>query len=255
MPLEALIFDVDGTLAETEDIHRQCFNAAFAGAGLDWHWSPEAYARLLQVTGGKERIRRYADGLAGSPALDEAAIRRLHAAKTGHYVAAVQAGSVTLRPGVRRLLHEARDAGLRLAIATTTTPENVDALLSAALGREGPGLFEVIGAGDMVPRKKPAPDIYRLVLDRLGLPPERCVAFEDTANGLRSALGAGLRVVVTASAYGGAVGEGALCVLDGLGEPDAPCRVLAGAWPPGARSRAMLDMDTLKRLAACGGSA
>jgi len=208
------------------------------------------YSRLLEVTGGKERIRHYQDLVPGVAAVDGEAVRRLHAAKTARYVAAVQAGTIGLRPGVRRLLHEARAIGLRLAVATTTSPENVRALLLATLGPDRPGLFEVVGTGDMVPRKMPAPDIYRLVLDRLGLSGERCVAFEDTPNGLQSACGAGIPVVVTTSLYGGTAGFGdAMLVVDSLGEPDAPCRVLAG--PP--LSGPMLDVPALRRLAPVGG--
>ncbi len=245
MPLEALIWDVDGTLAETEEGHRAAFNAAFAAAGLDWHWDAALYARLLEVTGGKERIRRYLDTTPGAGPLDDDAVRRLHAAKTARYVAAVASGSVALRPGVRRLLHEARTAGLRLAIATTTSPANVEALLLATLGPDGPGLFEVIGAGDMVPHKKPAPDIFRYALDRLRLPGERCLAFEDTLNGLASAHDAGIPVVVTTSLYGGADGFGnAVMVVDGLGEQDAPCRVLSG--PP--LGGPVVDVAAVRRL-------
>ncbi len=228
MPLEALIFDVDGTLAETEEWHRHAFNAAFDAAGLGWRWDQALYGRLLEVTGGKERIRHHA--AQRGEAVDAAAVARLHADKTAHYVASVEAGAVALRPGVARLLHEARAAGLRLAIATTTTPENVSALLRATLGSDAAGLFECIGAGDVVSAKKPAPDIYRFVLDRMGLAPGGCVAFEDTPNGLQAALGAGIATVVTTSLYGGTAGfEDALLVVDGLGEADAPCRVLRGA--------------------------
>ena len=242
MPLRALIWDVDGTLAETEEGHRHAFNAAFAEAGLDWHWDEARYARLLDVTGGKERIRHFITTTSGTPALDDDAIRSLHAAKTRRYVATVQSGAVVLRPGVARLLSEARAAGLHLAIATTTSLENVDALLHATLGADGPALFEVIGAGDMVPRKKPAPDIYRLALDRLGLAAGECIAFEDTPNGLHAACGAGIPTVVTTSLYGGTDGfEGALMVLDGLGDP---CRVLSGPALPGG----VLDIPALERL-------
>ncbi len=238
--LQALIFDVDGTLAETEELHRHAFNAAFTEAGLDWHWDQAAYAGLLEVTGGKERIARYMDALPAR--LDGDAVQRLHAAKTAHYVAAVEAGGITLRPGVRRLLLEARAAGLRLAIATTTSPANVDALLHATLGADGLALFDVVGAGDVVPHKKPAPDIYRWVLDRLGLTAACCIAFEDTPNGLNSARGAGIPTVVTTSLYGGTAGfEAALLVVDGLGDPGAPCRVLRGPALPGP----VLDLAAL----------
>jgi len=228
MPLEALIFDVDGTLAETEECHRRAFNEAFAGAGLGWRWDQALYGRLLEVTGGKERMRHYA-ALTGQD-VDDAVIARLHADKTTRYVAAVEAGAMALRPGVARLLHEARAAGLRLAVATTTSPANVAALLRTGLGPDGAGLFDCIGAGDMVPAKKPAPDIYRLVLDRMQVAPGCCVAFEDTTNGLIAARGAGIPTIITTSLYGGtAAFEDALLVVDGLGDADAPCRVLRGA--------------------------
>ena len=227
MPLEALIFDVDGTLAETEEWHRQAFNEAFADAGLDWRWDQALYAKLLEVTGGKERMRHYA--ATHGQAVDDAAIARVHAAKTARYVAFVEGGAMTLRPGVARLLQEARAAGLRLAIATTTSLENVTALLRTTLGPDGADWFECIGAGDMVAAKKPAPDVYQLVLDRMRVAPGRCVAFEDTPNGLNAARGAGIATVVTTSLYGGTAGfEAALMVLDGLGDAAAPCRVLRG---------------------------
>ncbi len=242
MPLEALIFDVDGTLAETEECHRHSFNAAFTAAGLDWHWDQALYGRLLEVTGGKERIRHFA--AARGIAIDAGVVARLHADKTARYVQAVEAGAMTLRPGVSRLLQEARAAGLRLAIATTTTPENVAALLRTTLGSADAGLFDCIGAGDMVAAKKPAPDIYQLVLGHLQLAPDCCVAFEDTVNGLRAAQGAGIPTVVTTSLYGGTAGFGdALLVLDGLGDADTPCRVLRGL----ALERPMLHVADLRR--------
>ena len=175
IPLQALIFDVDGTLADTErDGHRIAFNDAFREAGLDWRWDVPLYGELLAVTGGKERIRHYLQGahpsLLMEPGID-ARIAALHKAKTRHYVELVSRGGLPLRPGVARLIQEARANGLRLAIATTTTPENVSVLLKHSLAPDAVDWFEVIGAGDIVPAKKPAPDIYRWVLDQLGLPP------------------------------------------------------------------------------------
>lgn len=203
--LKAIIFDVDGTLAETErDGHRPAFNAAFHEAGLDWYWDEALYGELLSVTGGKERIRHYAAHYAPATAARpdfDALVGQLHKIKTAHYLRLVDQGQLPLRSGVARLINEARQAGIRLAIATTTTPENVDTLLRANLGSDAPGWFEVIGAGDIVPAKKPAPDIYQWVLNRLALPATACLAIEDSEMGLKSALSAGLRCVVTISEY------------------------------------------------------
>ncbi len=251
---EGLLFDVDGTLADTErDGHRPAFNAAFAEAGLDWDWTPELYGQLLAVTGGKERIRFFLDRWRPDwqgPADLTGFIAELHRSKTRHFVDLLADGRIPLRPGVLRLLREARAAGVRMGIATTTTPENVTALLASS---GEPGLvdwFEVIAAGDVVPDKKPAPDIYLWALERLGLSAGGCVAFEDSDNGVRSAHGAGMgAIVVTESAY--TVGEefaGACLVLDHLGDPSLPCRVLAGQ----GGGLEYLDLAALDRIfAAC----
>lgn len=192
-PLRALIFDVDGTLAETEALHLAAFNAAFAAAGHDWKWSDDDYTRLLTTTGGKERIARFLRerGEAAEPE----AIAALHRDKTARY-AALAAEGITLRPGVAALIAEAQARGLALAVATTTTPANVDALTRSALGAAAAEVFDVIAAGDEVTAKKPAPDVYRLALARLGLPAAACVAFEDSRNGLLAAKAAGLITIV-----------------------------------------------------------
>lgn len=250
MKLQAIIFDVDGTLADTErDGHRPAFNAAFAEAGLSWKWDVERYGRLLAVTGGKERIRRYMqeERITLDPGVDaDAFIASLHQAKTRHYVSLIETGAIPLRPGVERLLREARESGVRLAIATTTTPENVDVLL-ASCGI--PGLrewFEVVAAGDVVPRKKPAPDIFLLALEQLGLAPADCVAVEDSDNGARSALAADLdALVVTESTYTRGQDFGlAPLVVDGLGGPGEPVRVVSGDLG-GAD---YVDLGVLRRL-------
>lgn len=199
MSIEALIFDVDGTLAETEEAHRQAFNGTFAEAGLDWNWSVADYTHLLRTTGGKERMRAWRDSVGYGP--DDGEIAALHQAKTARYAQIVAGGGLALRPGVAELIEAARARGQRIAVATTTNRPNVDALCAACWGRPADQVFEVIAAGDEVAAKKPAPDVFNLALERLGLEPDRAVAFEDSRNGLRSARGAGLRVVVTPSAY------------------------------------------------------
>ena len=247
---KAIIFDVDGTLADTErDGHRPAFNAAFAEAGLDWIWDVDRYGELLRVTGGKERIRDFmeSDGIQLDPALDlDAFVGGLHRAKTQHYVSMLQTGLIPLRPGVRRLLREARAAGIRLAIATTTTPENVDELL-AHCGE--PGLrdwFDVIAAGDSVPAKKPAPDIFLLALSELGLDARECVAVEDSDNGARAALAAGLKaLLVTVNDYTAAQDFAAVpLVVDQLGDPNLPARTLAGELA----GRPFVDLEALDRM-------
>jgi HAD superfamily hydrolase (TIGR01509 family) len=224
--LEALIFDVDGTLVDTEEAHRQAFNAAFVKLELGWNWEPDLYARLLRVSGGQERVASHIETLPLAKPERER-LRNLvpiiHSTKTRIYQELVESFRLPLRTGVARLIREAREAGLRLAIASTTTPANVDALLSAALAPESARWFSVIASGDIVPRKKPEPDIYINALQSLRLPAECCVAFEDSVNGLRAARAAGLFTVVTPTRWtaGQDFGEAQL-VLESLGDPDRP---------------------------------
>ncbi len=247
--LLALIFDVDGTLADTErDGHRIAFNLAFDEAGLGWSWSPELYGKLLAVTGGKERIRYYLEKFNTEfpkPSNFSDFVAELHAAKTRFYTKLLSEGEIPLRPGVERLINEARQAGLRLAIATTTTPENVTALLSCTLGDESLEWFEVIGAGDIVPRKKPAADIYQYVLEEMNLTPEACMAFEDSYNGVRSSIQAHLPTLITTNGYTqGDDFSGAVIVLDQMGEPDVPFTVLSGD----ARGHTYVDLAMIEKL-------
>ncbi|OYY93410.1 MAG: phosphatase [Hydrogenophilales bacterium 28-61-23] len=246
--IKALLFDVDGTLADTErDGHRPAFNAAFQEFGLDWNWDVALYGQLLAVTGGKERMKYYVENFRPDyvkPSDFDVMVAALHKAKTAHYTRMLAQGGIPLRPGVKRLLQEARDQGLILGVATTTTPENVTELLRHSLAPDGPEWFQVIAAGDIVPAKKPAPDIYVWAMRQLGLKPEECLAFEDSENGIRSSLGANLRTVVTINDYTRDHDfSGALAVLSDLGESGAPYERLD---PAAKGERGVLDMARLR---------
>lgn len=203
MTLRAIIFDVDGTLAETEEAHREAFNQAFAERGLSWLWDRPLYGQLLKTSGGKERIRAFVQARApehlglGLAAL----VAALHRRKTEIYTARVAGGGVALRPGIARLAAEARAVGIRLAVATTTTRANVVALIDGATGGAAHDWFETMGCSDDAPVKKPDPQVYALVVERMGLDPRACLAIEDSRNGVRAARAAGIPVVVTRSFY------------------------------------------------------
>jgi len=203
--LSALIWDVDGTLAETEEHgHRVAFNRAFEEAGLTWRWDGAVYADLLAVAGGKERIhawwRRIDPVGAAAPSARET-IERLHARKTAHYLDILAGGKIRLRSGVERLLLEAANHGLKQAIATTTTLQNVHRLLDVTLGADASTLFDVIAAADTVGLKKPAPDVYHRVLGGLGLHASQCLAIEDSFAGVGAARSAGVPVVLVRSRF------------------------------------------------------
>ncbi|NEP08034.1 MAG: HAD family hydrolase [Okeania sp. SIO2G4] len=244
--LFTLIFDVDGTLANTErDGHRIAFNQAFATAGLDWEWSVSLYGELLEVAGGKERINfyisRYQPEFKSSIPLQEL-IYNLHAMKTQYYQRLLATGTIPLRLGVKRLLAEARNQKIRLAIATTSTLQNVTALLENTLGKESLSWFEIIAAGDIVPQKKPAPDIYYYVLEKMNLQPDNCLVFEDSDNGLKAALTVGLKTIVTVNDYTQNQDfTGATLVLNHLGEPDKSFTVIAGD----AKGKTYIDMNLI----------
>mgnify|MGYP005840519923 CR=1 FL=1 len=203
---DALIFDVDGTLAETEELHRQAFNRAFAEAGLSWHWTVADYRRLLATTGGRERIFRFLEAVEPARARELGSheapfVRALHARKTEFYARGVAEGAVALCPGIADLVARARGLGMALAIATTTSRANVEALLAAHPEALPVEAFAVRVCGEDTARKKPDPEVYRIALDRLGVAADRALAVEDSRNGVLAAKAAGLRVVAIPSLY------------------------------------------------------
>ena len=231
--LKAVIFDVDGTLAETEkDGHRVAYNQAFSELGIDWHWTTEEHGKLLSIAGGKERLRQYAaihaPHLMQQRGFDDW-ITCLYQRKNEIYASIVLSGKIPFRSGIRRLLEELRQNGLRLAIATTTDAANLNSLITANLGCSAESVFEVIGAGDQVPCKKPAPDIYEWVLEKLDLRATACLAVEDARIGLTAARGAGIATVVTVSEYSDdADFPAALSIVSSLGDPHLPASHLGG---------------------------
>lgn len=227
MTLEALIFDVDGTLAETEEAHRTAFNRVFAEAGRPWAWSVDDYRDLLRVTGGQRRIRHFLAAM-GVEASD-AFIADLHRRKNAVYAGFLADGAVKLRPGVARLIDEARGAGIRLAVATTTSRANLDALLGQLLDPGATGWFAAIVAGEDVARTKPDPEVYLLTLGALGLPARNCVAVEDSRNGLDAARASGLATLVTPSIYTAHEDfTGAALVCADLDHPPVDLAMIAG---------------------------
>ncbi len=246
--LQAIIFDVDGTLADTEQCgHLVAYNHVFNSLDLPWRWDNDEYRQLLKITGGGERLRHYLQNEQACYSVPnddrEAFAADLHGRKNSHYQQLVRENLVPLRPGVQRLIAEAHNAGIRLAIATASHPQNVASLLQQTLG-DASQWFEVIAGGEQVKAKKPAPDIYRYVLEKLGLEADNVIAIEDSEQGLQSALRAGLRTLVTSNFFTDEHDfSGAMAVVDHLGEPDQPCH-----FRDTRNSSRMVDLAVLQQL-------
>ena len=252
MTLKALIFDVDGTLANTEDGHLVSFNKAFKQNNLDWRWDSDLYHDLLFITGGRERIKYYIKTFHPDfkrPNLDSW-VAELHTLKTKNLNHMITTGKIKLRLGIKRLLNEVKDAGLILTIATTTTPSNVEALITHNLGKNWLNYFHLIAAGNVVKHKKPAGDIYIYVLKKLGLKPSECLAFEDSENGILSATKAGVRSIITVNSYSKKKHcfDGALIVVSHLGEAEKPFQVISG----NALGHQYVDLALVKKLHSAG---
>lgn len=222
MTFKAIILDMDGTLADTEGVHLEAFNMAFADEGLDWHWDVASYIELLQIPGGLQRLRhfwgRMESGridISGSGVADT--IQRIHDRKTAYYQEMVHAGAISLRDGVMELIAQARSEGIVLAVATGTAPGIVATLLRAAIGPDWRFTFQVVEDGTTTLHRKPHPEVYVRALQKLCLPPRDCLVIEDSARGLRAARGAGLATVIVPTAFtAGQDFRGALRVLPGL---------------------------------------
>jgi HAD superfamily hydrolase (TIGR01509 family) len=198
----AVLFDVDGTIAETEEFHRRAFNESFSYFNLPWFWDVSLYGKLLRVAGGKERIRHFLNSPLGLGwNLSDGEIGELHRLKTVYYESLIYSGECKLRPAIAELIRKAPDWRQRRAIVTTTSRRNVDALMTANLGQSWQIYFDFVVCGDEVAKKKPAPDAYLSALRFLDLPARSCLAVEDSRNGLVAASAAGLPVLITRSIY------------------------------------------------------
>ena len=238
MALKALLFDVDGTLADTEPHgHLPAYNEAFAEAGLDWQWGPELYRELLLMPGGRERIQHYLEAF--EPELGEhrddveadarAWVERIHKIKSRYFQRLVKAGKVPLRPGVRRLMREAKKRGILIAIVTNASKRSLEPFLLYTLGEDLLKKVDFIVSGEQVKNKKPAPDLYKMALLKLGVKAEECIAIEDSAMGLTAARQAGIATLITINEDTRRHDfEGAALVVDQLGEPEEPYAILAG---------------------------
>ena len=246
--LKAIIFDVDGTLANTEEIHRQSFNEAFTEFGINYVWTAAEYTDLLSISGGKERIIAWfksRDMGIGDEDNQRNLALKIHQRKSEIYREHLRRGHITPRPGVVRLINEARDRGISLAIATSTSRANVETLLDCILGQDALSLFDAVVTSDIVVDKKPSPSVYQFALARLGLLQRECIAIEDTSNGNRAALACGIPVVITIHEF--TIDNdfsGASLVIDQLGEPDQPFSIIAG----NAHGKHNVDVDLLQHI-------
>jgi HAD superfamily hydrolase (TIGR01509 family) len=201
--IKAIFFDQDGVIIDTErDGHRVAFNQTFKEFGYDFQWSVKKYHELLQVSGGKERMRHYLHtegfGVPVKPEDEDELIKSMHKQKTQTFIGLIESGKLPLRPGVKRLMQEAMEAGLTLAVCTTSNVKSAHAVAYQILKDIK---FEFVLAGDMVSRKKPDPEIYNMALEKTGLKPEECIVIEDSRNGVLAAHAAGLNIVATTNIY------------------------------------------------------
>ncbi len=247
--LKGLILDMDGTLADTEEIHRLAFNRSFREHGLDWEWGADQYADLLSTSGGRERIQAYARTQKSNHPLSEEQLRefaaRVHQRKSVCYQQQFDAEPIHLRSGVRRLLEEARNCGLRLAVATNSSRANFELLMQRCDWPEIIGIWDAVISRDEIREMKPSPAVYLKALESLELPASVCVAIEDTSNGNAAARAAGLAVVITTHCFtSGHRFPGAALVADSLGDPGCPCTVTHGD----PRGRTQVDVAWLQEL-------
>lgn len=202
--LRALLFDIDGTIVDNEELHRLCYNRAFLRSGVDWEWDRALYAELLLVSGGIDRLNAYLDRLAPEPE-ERARLRTLipfiHRTKTQEYARRLEEGQVSIRPGIVNLMKEAKAAGLLIGCVSSSNWDNSGIVLDKALRSASDIHIHARVGGEMVRRRKPAPDVYELLMNMLRVSPDSCIALDDSPNGVASARAAGAYVVATPSQW------------------------------------------------------
>lgn len=257
---KALIFDCDGVLGDTEQYgHLPAFNQMWKEMGVLWEWSVKDYGRKLKIGGGKERmsvlfhepefLRAYPEAPTTVEGQKEM-VAAWHKRKSAIYKEIINSGKIPPRSGVRRVSEEALSRGWTLAVASTSAPESVDAVLRHTMGEKTASRFALVLAGDCVKAKKPAPDIYLLAAEKLGAPPSQCVVVEDSSNGVEAAGGAGMKCVVTVSGYTREEDfSKAVIVLTCLGDPGGEvCQVLTNR--SAASPSAYFTADDLEKILA-----
>lgn len=248
MKIKGLIFDVDGTIADTEEIHRQAFNQTFQEFNLSWYWSVEDYHDLLSISGGKERFKKCLNEdieLKNKIENPGIFIQELHRRKSENYRSMLASDDIQLRPGIIRLINEARDKGIQLGIATSSSTANLNTLINKTLDLEPEEIFSAIVSGDIVTDKKPSPVVYQCALAELGLSADVCIAIEDTSNGNQAALNSGLCTIITTHTYTRHDNfDGASLVLDNLGEPDHAFNLTQGY----AYGKDLVDIELLDNI-------
>jgi len=245
-PLTTIIFDMDGTLANTEEIHRQAFNQAFAEFELPINWGPQEYARLLSISGGRQRIYQYLkEAVINTRKDNRKYAREIHIRKSEIYREKLNAGHIALRRGVLRLIREARKNHVRMGIATSSSLSNIKTLINTTLGNQGLDYFDSIVSCDLISDQKPSPAIYQYALAELGAHPWNCIAIEDTSNGNRAALAAGIKTIITTHEF--TIDNdfsGASLVLDDMGEPGQHFNVIMGD----SHGHRYLDLELMKQI-------
>ena len=195
--LKAVIFGAIGTIAETSDLQRQAFNAAFTAAGLDWNWNAQTYHDLLKINGGQNRLKAYRDADSARSGVSDTAIAALHTAKTKHYVAILENTPLRPRAGVVELIKACRNEQIEVAFCTSTSIENVEGIGAALSGLLPFDQFTTIVTRDKIDRPKPAPDAYVYCLQQLGLTADEVIAIEDTPASITAAKTAGIMTIAT----------------------------------------------------------